>query len=353
MRKIFTLVSLLIATIPLESAQQCDSGISKVRASRAEQAPLPTHGATTTFAGMVRIAGGDFWMGTDHHEMDDAKPVHQVHVDAFWMDATDVTNAEFAKFVRETGYLTVAERQPSGPEFEGVAPEKLVPGSVVFTPPQHAADLNDNLSWWAWSPGANWRHPEGPKSNLDGRWDHPVVQVAWEDAAAYARWAGKRLPTEAEWEFASRGGLDRQTYVWGAEFKPQGRWRANTFQGHFPERNSAEDGFPGTSPVRAFAPNGFGLYDMAGNVWQWCSDWYRADYYAQLAESGKIAVNPQGPPDSLDPDEPGVPKRVQKGGSFLCTDQYCSRYMAGSRGKGEPRTSTNHAGFRCVRTNKG
>jgi len=302
---------------------------------------------------MILIPGGDFWMGTDLHEMDDAKPVHRVHVDAFWMDATDVTNAEFAKFVRATRYVTVAERKPSGPEFQGVAPEKLVAGSVVFTAPNHPTDLKDNLSWWAWVPGADWRHPEGPRSDLNGRWNHPVVQVAWEDAVSYAHWAAKRLPTEAEWEFAARGSLDRQKYVWGADFRPNGQWRANTFQGHFPDHNSAEDGFSGTSPVRAFAPNGFGLYDMAGNVWQWCSDWYRPDYFAQWAKPGSVAANPQGPLDSLYPDEPGVRKRVQKGGSFLCTDQYCTRYMPGSRGKGEPHTSTNHAGFRCVKSNKG
>jgi sulfatase modifying factor 1 len=297
---------------------------------------------------MVWIASGDFWMGDEHSEMVDARPVHRVHVDGFWIDATDVTNAEFEQFVKATGYVTVAERKPTTGEFPGVPQEKLVPGSVVFSPPKSAVPLNDYSGWWAWVPGANWRHPEGPGSSIAGKANHPVVQVAWEDAKAYARWAGKRLPTEAEWEFAARGGLDRQPFVWGSEFKPKGAWQANTFQGHFPDHNSAEDGFSGTSPVKSFPPNGFGLYDMAGNVWQWCADWYRADYYAELAKAG-IARNPQGPPNSVDPDEPGVPKRVQKGGSFLCTDQYCTRYMPGTRGKSDPETATNHAGFRCAK----
>ncbi len=286
-------------------------------------------------------------MGSDHPDMEDASPMHRVAVTGFWMDETDVTNAEFAKFVEATRYVTTAERSPSGPEFRDVAPEKLVPGSVVFTAPSEPTSL-DAPNWWAWRQGANWRHPEGPGSNLNARQDHPVVQVSWEDAVAYARWAGKRLPTEAEWEFAARGSLDRQTYVWGHEFRPGGKWQANTFQGHFPDRNTAEDGYSSTSPVRAFQPNTFGLYDMAGNVWQWCSDWYRADYYSKLT-SVAVSRNPQGPEDSLDPDEPNVPKRVRKGGSFLCTDQYCTRYMPGSRGKGDPGTSTNHVGFRCVR----
>lgn len=331
-------------------SQHCDMGISAARAAviPASVAPAPKpNGAPQR--GMVWIPGGEFSMGSDHPDMADARPVHAVHVDGFWIDETDVTNAQFAKFVQATHYVTVAERKPSGPEFKGVPPEKLVPGSVVFTPPSGPTALDNVANWWAWVPGANWRHPQGPGSDLRGREDHPVVQVAWEDAVAYARWAGKRLPTEAEWEFAARGGLDRQTYTWGSELKPSGKWLANTFQGHFPDRNTAEDGYTGTSPVRTFAANGYGLYDMAGNVWQWCSDWYRADYYEQLSKA-RVTSNPQGPADSFDPDEPGVAKRVQKGGSFLCSDQYCTRYMPGSRGKGEPRTGTNHAGFRCVRS---
>ena len=200
--------------------------------------------------------------------------------------------------------------------------------------------------------GANWRHPNGPDSNLAGKEKHPVVHIAYEDAAAYAKWAGKRLPTEAEFEFAARGGLDRKRFAWGDEFKPGDKFQANSFQGHFPDTNTGEDGYAGTAPVGRFAPNGFGLFDMAGNVWEWTADWYRPDYYKTLAATNSVTRNPQGPSDSFDPSEPGVAKRVHKGGSYLCTDEYCARYMPGGRGKGEPDTGTNHVGFRCVRSSK-
>jgi len=296
---------------------------------------------------MVWIPGGRFWMGTNH--LEDAQPVHQVEVKGFWIDRTDVTNEEFARFVQATGYVTVAERPLDPKEFPSLAPEDLAPGSVVFTPPAGPVSLEDPLVWWRFVRGASWRHPNGPNSDLQGKEKYPVVQIAWADAVAYAKWAGKRLPTEAEWELASRGGRDRQNYAWGNDRNPKGKWMANTFQGHFPDKNTAEDGYPGVAPVASFPPNDFGLYDMSGNVWQWVSDWYRPDYYAQLARE-EIAKNPQGPSDSFDPQEPGVAKRVQKGGSFLCTEQYCERYIAGARGKGDPDTGTNHLGFRCVRT---
>jgi formylglycine-generating enzyme required for sulfatase activity len=308
--------------------------------------------------GMVWIPGGEFSMGAnDPPDMDvvgmqateDARPIHRVAVDGFFMDRTDVTNAQFAAFVTATGYVTVAERALRAQDVPRAAPEDLVPGSVVFTAPDHPVPLNDHLRWWSYVKGASWRHPLGPRSHIDGKDAYPVVHVAYEDADAYARWAGKRLPTEAEWEFAARGGAAGQPFVWGEAFRPSGRWMANTHEGHFPDRDSGEDGFAGLAPVGQFPPNPYGLYDMAGNVWQWVSDWYRPDYYAQLAAAGGVARNPRGPASSFDPSEPRQPKKVHRGGSFLCTDQYCSRYIVGTRGRGEISTGTNHLGFRCVK----
>jgi formylglycine-generating enzyme required for sulfatase activity len=307
---------------------------------------------------MVWITGGEFSMGAqDPPDMDDvgmkatrdSRPIHRVYVDSFWLDKTDVTNKEFAKFVRATGYVTVAERTPKAEDFPGAPPENLVAGSVVFSPPAQPVALNNHLQWWSYVKGANWRHPSGPNSNIVGKENYPVVQVAYEDAQSYAKWANKRIPTEAEWEFAARGGLTGKPFVWGDEFRPKGKWMANTFQGTFPVKDTGEDGHTGTSAVALFPPNGYGLYDMAGNVWQWVSDWYRPDYYSQLAQVGGVTRNPQGPASSFDPAEPSEPKRVMRGGSFLCTDQYCSRYMVGTRGKGEVSTGTNHLGFRCVK----
>ena len=303
-------------------------------------------------AGMTWIPGGQFWMGTADEQMTDARPWHRVYVDGYWMDKTEVTNEQFAGFVKATGYITVAERKPRAEDYPQALPGKLVAGSVVFSPPDHAVALTNHFQWWNYVPGANWRHPEGPRSDIKDRMSHPVVHIAYEDAVAYCNWAGKRLPTEAEFEFASRGGLDRKRYAWGDEFMPGGRHMANTFQGHFPDHNTGEDGYLATAAVGSFPANGYGLFDMAGNVWEWTSDWYRADYYQTLAAGGQIAMNPKGPADSFDPNEPGVQKRVHRGGSFLCTDQYCARYVAGGRGKGEADTGTNHLGFRCVREPK-
>jgi formylglycine-generating enzyme len=299
--------------------------------------------------GMVWVPGGTFWMGCDTCGMPDAAPAHQVIVDGYWMDKTPITNAQFEKFVEATGYKTVAERKPDPKDFPDAPADKLVPGCAVFTPPSHDAPLDNPYAWWQYVPGANWKNPEGPETSIKGREDHPVVHIAWEDAMAYAKWAGKRLPTEAEFEFAARGGLDRKRYSWGDDLKPGGKWMSNIHQGNFPSKNTVEDGYVTTSPVTAFPPNNFGLYDMAGNVWQWCSDWYRPDYFRELAAQD-VVKNPKGPEDSFDPQEPGVPKRVQKSGSFLCSDQYCERYLVGSRGKGAVDSGASNVGFRTVKS---
>ena len=307
---------------------------------------------------MVLVPGGEFMMGAAEgavalcgagNPIGDARPVHRVRVSPFWMDRDDVTNAQFGAFVAATGYVTVAEKRPDPKDFPGVPASALLAGAMVFTQPLQAVSLDDWSRWWRYQPGADWRHPSGPDSNLVGKDAYPVVQVGYPDAAAYARWAGKRLPTEAEWEFAARGGLNGKLYAWGDELRPGGKWMANLFEGTFPSKDTGEDGFAGLAPVGQYPANGYGLHDMAGNVWQWCADWYRPDYYAQLAAKDGVAENPPGPTDGDDPSEPGVPKRVQRGGSFLCTDQYCTRYLVGSRGSGDPNTASNHVGFRCVR----
>lgn len=302
--------------------------------------------ADTATTKMVYIKGGAFQMGSDEPEFPDAKPVHAVTVDGFWMDEHEVTYGQYAAFVKTTGYKTVAERALNPTDFPGVPADKLVPGSAVFSIPAQEVSLDNPLQWWQYMPGASWFQPQGPDANasMKNLKKSPVVQVSYEDALAYARWAGKRIPTEAEWEYAARGGKEKQKYYWGSELKPGNKWVANIYQGNFPDKNTGEDGFLGIAPIKSFPPNAYGLYDMEGNVWEWCSDFYRPDYYSQSP-----AKNPQGPADSYDPDEPNVVKRVQRGGSFLCSDQYCIRYKAGSRGKGEVMSSSDNLGFRCVK----
>jgi formylglycine-generating enzyme required for sulfatase activity len=308
--------------------------------------------------GMVWIPGGEFTMGTDFDlGWPDEKPAHRVRVDGFWIDETDVTNAQFRSFVEATGYVSTAERTPSLDEImrqlpPGTPPpakETLVPGSLVFKPTAGPVDTRDYSQWWHWTPGASWRHPEGPGSSIEVKDAHPVVHVSWDDAVAYAKWAGKRLASEAEWEFAARGGLDRKPYVWGDD-KPGagGKWQCNIWQGDFPYRNTAEDGYAGTAPVRSYPPNGYGLYDMAGNVWQWCADWYDRDLYRKRA--GQLTVNPSGPARTNDPSHPFEARRVQRGGSFLCNDSYCSRYRPSARHGCTPDTGMSHVGFRCAKS---
>jgi len=307
--------------------------------------------------GMVLVPGGEFTMGSDAPDASSHEhPAHRVRVDGFWMDETDVTNAQFRAFVEATGYVTTAEKTPTAEDIlryarPGTRPptkEDLVAGALVFTPPDHPVDLRDVSQWWKWVPGTDWRHPLGPGSSLDGLDDHPVVHVSWFDAEAYAKWAGKRLPTEAEWEFASRGGLEGKKYIWGDEPFDEAHPQCNNFQGHFPDQNTAKDGYARTSPVRAFPPNGYGLYDMAGNVWQWTADWYLPDTYARRA-GGDVPVNPAGPAHSFDPRE-RPPERVQRGGSFLCCVGYCFNYRPSARIGCTPDTGMSHVGFRCVLT---
>lgn len=300
-------------------------------------------------ANMIWIPEGQLEMGCKDCKLEDALPLHQVSLSGFWMDATPVTNAAFKIFVTKTGYKTIAERPLRPQDYPGVPTEKLVPGSAVFAPPERVTSLDDALVWWRYVPGASWFHPEGRDSQVEERWNHPVVHMAYADAEAYCQWAGKRLPTEAEFEYAARGGLQGKRYAWGDELKPKGRWPANIWQGKFPTENFLEDGFARSSPVQSFPPNGYGLYDMGGNVWQWTADWYRPDTYARHAAQG-IVRNPKGPNTSFDPNEPNVPKRVQRGGSFLCSDRYCTRYLVGSRGKGAVESAGSNVGFRCVKS---
>jgi sulfatase modifying factor 1 len=309
----------------------------------AEADPPPAPRRTDLQAGeMVRIPAGHFRMGAQSGEPD-ALPIHDVALDAFDIDVTEVTNDEMLRFVAATRYVTTAEKAPSPAQFPDVPKQFLKPGSLVMLPPSDGR-AGTPIDWWRWVPGADFRHPEGPSTSIQDKEKHPVVHVSWDDAVAFCAWKGKRLPTEAEWEYAARGGLAEKSYTWGST--PQGpeRWRANTWQGEFPFTNTREDGYRTTAPVGSFSPNGYGLYDMSGNVWEWVSDWYRPDTYSHSEPK-----NPQGPPNSLDPNEPGVPKRVQRGGSFLCADSYCVRYKAGGRGKSSPDSSHMHVGFRCAK----
>lgn len=307
---------------------------------------------------MIHIPGGEFIMGTDEEESyDHEKPAHAVRVKPFLIDATEVTNNQFSEFIEATGYVTVAEKKPSWEQLKQQVPpgtpaphdSLLVPGSLVFYPPSEPVMLNDYSQWWKWVKSASWRHPHGPVSTLQGKGNHPVVHIAYEDALAYCDWVKKRLPTEAEWEFASQDvDVKKTRYSWGEEYAPQGKMMANTFQGSFPIRDLKEDGFGDTSPVKSFPPNRFGVYDMIGNVWEWTSDWYDVDYFKALSKSA-IVDNPKGPDKSNDPLEPYASKRVTKGGSFLCASNYCTNYRPTARQGTAFDSGQSHLGFRCVK----
>ena len=310
----------------------------------------------TSNAGMVLIKGGTFEMGADNNQADqDEYPKHQVKVNSFYMDITEVTNAQFKAFVDATGYITTAERKPDWEELKKSLPpgtpkpadDVLVAASLVFKQSSGPVDLNDYSKWWSWEEGADWKHPSGPSSNITGKEHFPVVHISWDDAIAYCKWSGKRLPTEAEWEYAARGGKTNNIYPWGNEHVNTGKAKANSWEGDFPYKNTAKDQFVKLAPVKSYAANGYGLYDMAGNVWEWCSDWYHHDYYKQL--EGKLTVNPQGPAESYDPQDPYSKKKSLRGGSFLCNDAYCSGYRVARRMKSTPDTSLEHTGFRCVK----
>lgn len=310
-----------------------------------------TSAAEASYEDMMHIPGGTFRMGSDNHYAEEA-PAHQVSVDSFWIDRTPVTNAQFRRFVEETGYVTYAEIPPDPKDYPGAQPHMLKAGSLVFSPPAHVVDLRDWSQWWMYCFEANWRQPYGPGSSIEGKDEHPVVHVAYRDALAYAQWARKELPTEAEWEFAARGGLDGAEFAWGDEFTPGDRQMANTWQGRFPQENLALDGYERTSPVRSFEPNGYGLYDMIGNVWEWTIDWFSPKHAADVSKACCVPRNPRGArmQESYDAcqAEIKIPRKVLKGGSFLCAPNYCRRYRPAARHAQPIDTSTCHVGFRCV-----
>jgi formylglycine-generating enzyme required for sulfatase activity len=325
-------------------------GIKKVQPKGKSKITVINH------EGMVWIPGGTYSMGGDNDQArQDELPKHRVKVNGFFIDITEVTNAQFSKFVAATGYKTTAEKDINWeelkkqlpPETEKPDSETLKAASLVFVPTEGEVSLQDYSQWWSWSHGADWKHPKGKDSDIVGKDNYPVVHISWDDANAYCKWAGKRLPTEAEWEYAARGGLTKNIYSWGNEKVDEVKMHCNYFQGNFPYRNEATDGFIGAAPVKSFSPNGYGLYDMAGNVWEWCADKYHNLYYDTFKKV-KVALNPKGPLKSYDPDEPLVAKRVMRGGSFLCNESYCSGYRVSARMKSSSDSSMEHLGFRCV-----
>jgi formylglycine-generating enzyme len=368
-RSALTRLTALIVLCAVASAQTADpSQRSAAQSSPSAAEPVPDTGAWPAKPwpdGMVWIPAGEFTMGTDEPDsLANEHPAHRVRLDGFWLDQHVVTNLEFARFVEATHYVTIAERPIDWEELKKQVPpgtpkppdEMLQPGSLAYTPPEGPVDLRDMQNWWTWTTGASWKHPDGPQSSIEGKDDFPALQLCWDDAVAYATWAKKRLPTEAEWEYAARGGAATNTrFWWGDEFRPGGKFMCNSFTGDFPYDNTAEDGFAGVSPVEAFPPNAYGLYGMAGNVWQWTADIYRADAHALAAAEaakapGGCCINPRGPLTAFNPvrDMPASLERVVKGGSFLCHVSYCESYRPTARRGTPPDTGTGHTGFRCA-----
>jgi len=340
-------------TAATDTLENCSTNLPKRYGSSPYQDSIKA--GDSDHKGMVLIPAGEFQMGvSDQDGKADEYPQHKVRLSAFWIDATEVTNSSFSDFVKATGYITTAERKPDWEELKKQLPpgtpkppdSLLVAASLVFSPPKQFGDLDNVAQWWKWQKGASWKHPQGPGSSIKGKENYPVVHISWDDAMAYCKWAGKRLPTEAEWEYAARGGLSASVYPWGDEDIEKGAHKANTWQGKFPVYNTTWDGFNGLAAVKQFKPNNYGLYDVAGNVWEWCSDWYRPDYYRTVAEN--ISINPTGPQDSFDPMEPETQKRVVRGGSFMCHSSYCKGYRVSSRMKSSVDTGLENTGFRCV-----
>lgn len=348
--KIFLVLCLLVFS--------CQKNKTQTQSSANETNKSPNSGELIK-TNMIYIKASEFTMGTcEQSNTGDALPAQKVKVDGFWIDEHEVTNTDFKKFTEATGYITIAERPVDWEELKKLLPEgtpkppaeNLQPGSLVFTPPNHPVALNDYSQWWSWINGANWKHPNGPESSIEGLDSHPVVHIALEDAKAFAEWAGKRLPTEAEWELAARGGLTEKEFAWGEELTPNGEYLANFFQGDFPYNNTANDGFTATAPVKSFPPNGFGLYDMVGNVWELCSDFYGVvNFDPTICKTLPVQSNPKGPNQTIDPNDPLAVKNVVKGGSFICSEQYCSNYKPSGRQGASFDTGMNHVGFRLVR----
>jgi sulfatase modifying factor 1 len=336
----------------LDSTETCATNLPKRYGNVPDKSYIEI--SKTNHKGMLLIPAGEFLMGVDHDGRADEYPRHKVKLSAFFMDITEVTNASFGKFVKATGYVTTAELKPDWNEIKKQLPagtpkppdSVLEAASLIFHPPAKITGLDNVSQWWKWQKGADWKHPQGPNSSIKNKENYPVVHISWDDAMAYCKWSGKRLPTEAEWEYASRGGLSNSSYPWGEKDIEKGAAKGNTWQGKFPVSNTEWDGFGGLAPTQQYKANGYGLYDMAGNVWEWCSDWYRPDYYGSA--NGQTMINPAGPADSFDPMEPETAKKVVRGGSFMCHSSYCKGYRVSSRMKSAVDTGLENTGFRCV-----